>query len=155
MHTSGNDGVYKVDVKSDVGIPAKDCLAQSGNDMCEYLQKIDLQKNSMGWLRPYLLSMGGSLQLLGSVVFGKPEALKQVKLGDRQRILMAMDLLAGCLAYAVSSVQGTYSEATRRNFLLTHGRKFISSTRAKRLYRSGQADERMNAYHEAVVTTAP
>ena len=124
-----------------------------GRTKGEFLQKIDLQKNSMGWLRPYLLSMGGSLQLLGSVVFGKPEALKSVKLGDRQRILMAMDLLSGCLAYAVSSVQGSYSESMRRNFLLTHGRKFISSTRAKRLYRCGQADDRMNACPDSVNVT--
>ena len=84
------------------------------------------------------------------MVFGKPEALKNVKLGDRQRILMAMDLLSGCRADAVSSVQGTYNEATRRTFLWTHGRKFISSTRAKRLYRCGQADDRMNAFPESV-----
>ena len=137
------------------GIPARDTLKQAGDDLCEYLQTIDLTKNAMTWLRPYLLAMGGSLQPLGSVTFDEPDAMKELKPGVRQRVLITMDLLSGCLAYAVSSVQGTYSEATRRNFLLTHGRKFISSTRAKRRYRSGQADERMNAYHEAVVTTAP
>ncbi len=66
---------------------------------------------------------------------------------------MAMDLLAGCLAYAVSSVQGTFSESTRRSFFLTHGRTFISSTRARKLYRCGQSGDRMNA--EGAATTPP
>ena len=99
----------------------------------------------MNWLRHYLLAMGGSLQLLNMVTFKDREALKAVPYDVRQWIYMAMDLLAGCLAYAVSSAQGTYTESTRRNFLLTHGLRFISSHRARKLHRTGVAEEKMNS----------
>ena len=128
-----------------VGLSARDSISQAGYDMCEHLNKIDLTKNNMTWLRPYLLAMGGFFQLLCMVTFQDKEALEGVKPEVRQRIFMAMDLLSGCLAYSTASIAGLYTEQTRRNFLLTHGLRFISSTRARKFFKYGQSDEKMNA----------
>ena len=56
------------------------------------------------WIRPYLLSMGAALQLLGQLIFTEKALDKQKTY--RQKALIAMDLLAGALAYGVSTVQG-------------------------------------------------
>ena len=117
-----------------VGYPARDSLKQAG-DLCEWLEKMDLKTNNMSWVQPYLLAMGGALQLLDMVTFKNPEVLRVIPVEARQRILMSMDLLSGCLSYAVSTVQGTYNETIRRNFLLTHGLKFVSTERARKRYR--------------------
>ena len=128
-----------------MGISARDTISSAGYDMCEYLNKIDLTKNNMTWLRPYLLAMGGSFQLLCVVTFQGTEALKGFKAEVRQRIFMAMNLLWGCLAYSTASTSGRYSETTRRNFLVTHGLRLISSPRARKFFKRGQSDEKMNA----------
>jgi len=99
----------------------------------------------MSWVQPYLLAMGGALQLLDMVTFKNPEVLRVIPVEARQGILMSMDLLSGCLNYAVSTVQGTYNESIRRTFLLTHGLKFMSTERARKLYRYGIGQEKMNA----------
>ena len=127
-----------------VGYPARDSLKQAG-DLCEWLEKMDLKTNNMSWVQPYLLAMGGALQLLDMVTFKNPEVLRVIPVEARQRILMSMDLLSGCLNYAVSTVQGTYNESIRRTFLLTHGLKFMSTERARKLYRYGIGQEKMNA----------
>ena len=44
-----------------------------------------------------------------------------------------------------STVQGTYDETVRRNFLLTHGLKFVSTERARKRYRHGVGQEKMKA----------
>ena len=77
-----------------VGYPARDSLKSAG-DLCEYLEKLDLRPNNMGWVRPYLMAMGGALQLLDMVTFKSPETLRTIPVAARQRILMSMDLLSG------------------------------------------------------------
>ena len=132
-----------------VGYPARDSLKSAG-DLCEYLEKLDLRPNNMGWVRPYLMAMGGALQLLDMVTFKSPETLRTIPVAARQRILMSMDLLSGCLTYATSTIEGTYNESLRRNFLLTHGLRFVSSERARKLYRYGVGEDKMRG----VVTPA-
>ena len=91
-----------------VGHSARDSLKEAGG-LCEYLEKLDLGPHNMGWVRPYLMAMGGALQLLDMVAFKSPETLRTTPVEARQRILMSMDLLSGCLAYATSTVEGTYN----------------------------------------------
>ena len=107
----------------------------------EYLVGINMKDSK--WVRPYLLAMGAALQLLGQLIFTEKALDRQKAL--RQKALIAMDLLAGALAYGVSSVKNEYDEATRRNFLLTHGKKFISAARAKKLFRTGVSQKNMGA----------
>ena len=63
----------------------------------------------------------------------------------RQPILIAMDLLSGCLAYGTSIIRNDFDEQTRKGFLMTHGRRFISCQRAKNHYRSAGRQKTMNA----------
>ena len=89
--------------------------------------------------------------MLDMVTFKSPETLRTIPVAARQRILMSMDLLSGCLAYATSTIEGTYNESLRRNFLLTHGLRFVSTERARKLYRYGVGEDKMRG----IVTPTP
>ena len=75
--------------------------------------------------------MGAALQLLGTFVRGERPAIRDLDDHLQQRIMMAMDLLSGVLAYAISFLTGEYDEAVRRGFLMTGGRRFVSVERVQ------------------------
>ena len=75
--------------------------------------------------------MGAALQLLGTFVQGERPAIRGLDDHLKQRIMMAMDLPSGVLAYAISFLTGEYDEAVRRGFLMTGGRRFLSVERAQ------------------------
>ena len=62
---------------------------------------------------------------------GDRPAIRDLDDDLKQRILMAMDLLSGVLAYAISFLTGEYEEGVRRGFLMTGGRRFVSVERVQ------------------------
>ena len=64
--------------------------------------------------------------------------------GGRAMVLIAMDTLAGLLMYGTSTIRNEHDEATRRGFLLTHGRRFGSRSRVSRIFRGVGLAKKMN-----------
>ena len=100
-----------------------------------------------------MLSLGAALQILGLLAF-KGSEFKQLKKEVKQKVMIAMDLLAGCLAYSVSTTRNEYDEMTRRSFLLTHGKRFIGQARASRLHRTGGKMRNMKAGPDSLLEPA-
>ena len=111
------------------GYAAMDLLDQCGPDLITFLKELDYSKCK--WLKLYLLNMGAALQLLGTFVQGERPAIRDLDDNLKQRIMMAMDILSGVLAYAISFLTGEYDEAVRRGFLMTGGRRFVSVERVQ------------------------
>ncbi len=86
------------------------------------------------------------MQLLGQLIITE-KALDGCHV-HRLKCRIAMDLLAGALAYGVATVRQEYDEATRRNFLLTHGKKFTSASRSKKPFRTGVSAKAMGAQQD-------
>ena len=96
--------------------------------------------------------MAAAFQILGGLAFRGAE-FRNLTRGARQKLLIAMDCLAGCLVYSVSTVKGEYDEATRKGFLLTHGKRFISHWRANRIFRTGGKLKTMKADADPLLDT--
>ena len=111
------------------GFAAMDLLDQCGPDLVTFLKELDYSECK--WLKLYLLNMGAALQLLGTFTQGDRPAIRDLDDDLKQRILMAMDLLSGVLAYAISFLTGEYEEGVRRGFLMTGGRRFVSVERVQ------------------------
>jgi hypothetical protein len=124
------------------GFVAKDCLTAAGSDYVEYLTNLDLKEFKN--LRPYLLSMGACLQILNEMAFGTMKEFDGLSKTSRQKLYIAMDLVASCLTYGILTAEGQLDEATRRNLLLTQGMRFITPDRIKRAHRSTVSAQKMN-----------
>ena len=104
----------------------------------------DLEYKEFPAHKPYILGCGTAFQIL-CLCFFKNKELQKLSNGGRALLLMAMDALAGMIAYGSSTVKNEHDEATRKSFLLTHGRRFVSRTRAARLCRAAGKSAKMNA----------
>ena len=61
------------------------------------------------------------------------KALDGIKKPRRQKALIAMDLLSGCMTFGVSTIRGEFDPNTRLGLLLTHGKRFASQQRLRRI----------------------
>ena len=84
------------------------------------------------------------MQLFG-MLLSEPRQLGHLAESVKQKILMSLDLLAGAIAYGVTYLQDNFDESTRRCFLLTGGRSFVSPERTRRARARADANRTVNA----------
>ena len=75
--------------------------------------------------------------------------IKSLPATVRQKVLVAMDVLAGVLAYGMTWVRGQFDEETRRTFLCVEPQAFVSEIWAKK------AQKQANGLRAMRVTEAP
>ena len=83
------------------------------------------------------------MQVLCHFLFRNKE-MRKLNNAGRAMVLIAMDTLAGLLMYGTSTIRNEHDEATRRGFLLTHGRRFVSRSRVSRIFRGVGLAKKMN-----------
>ena len=89
--------------------------------------------------------MAASLQILGSLILGEKPPLAHVDELVRQKVLIAMDCLAGAITYGSPSLLDESDESVRRGFLMSGGRSFMSEERLRRARERAQVAKETRA----------
>ena len=132
------------------GVASRDTINTAGEDFVDSIKDLKIE-TEMKHHRPYLLGMGAAFQILATLFF-KHKEFDSMRRKSRQQVLIAMDLLSGCLNYGVSMVKGEYDHGTRLGFLLTKGKHFASEARVKRLFKANSSGRNMKLIDDPLLT---
>ena len=135
---------YSVDVP---GYAASDVLKKNAQDLVTQAKELSCKKNA--WIQVYLLHIAMALTVLGTLAGNDGKEIKSLPPSVRQKVLVAMDVLAGVLAYGMPWVREQFDKETRRTFLYVGRKAFVSEMWARK------AQKQANGFRAMRVTEVP